>query len=55
MHDVRVDCDGDTLLLTVDQIGAACHTGSHSCFDTEPLEFGVPVDLSAQNNDDEGR
>ncbi|ALG85101.1 phosphoribosyl-AMP cyclohydrolase [Gordonia phthalatica] len=55
VHDVRVDCDGDTLLLTVDQIGAACHTGSHSCFDTEPLEFGVPVDLSTQNNDDEGR
>ncbi|EGD55932.1 phosphoribosyl-AMP cyclohydrolase [Gordonia neofelifaecis] len=43
VHDIRVDCDGDTLLLTVDQVGAACHTGNHSCFDTEPLEFGVPV------------
>jgi phosphoribosyl-AMP cyclohydrolase len=27
-----IDCDGDTLLLKVDQIGAACHTGAPSCF-----------------------
>ena len=27
-----VDCDGDTVLLKVDQIGAACHTGSPTCF-----------------------
>jgi phosphoribosyl-AMP cyclohydrolase len=27
-----VDCDGDTLLLKVDQLGPACHTGSPSCF-----------------------
>ncbi|MEZ5211164.1 MULTISPECIES: phosphoribosyl-AMP cyclohydrolase [unclassified Gordonia (in: high G+C Gram-positive bacteria)] len=39
VHDARLDCDGDTLLLTVDQTGAACHTGNHSCFDTEPLRF----------------
>jgi phosphoribosyl-AMP cyclohydrolase len=32
-----LDCDGDTLLLTVQQIGAACHTGSHACFDVDPL------------------
>ena len=30
--DVRVDCDGDTLLVLVDQVGAACHTGRHNCF-----------------------
>jgi phosphoribosyl-AMP cyclohydrolase len=29
---VALDCDGDTLLITVDQVGPACHTGSHSCF-----------------------
>lgn len=28
----RVDCDGDTLLLLVDQTGVACHTGRRSCF-----------------------
>ena len=44
VHDIRVDCDGDTLLLTVDQTGAACHTGAHSCFDTDPLTFDVPDD-----------
>jgi phosphoribosyl-AMP cyclohydrolase len=29
---VRVDCDGDALLVLVDQEGAACHTGERSCF-----------------------
>ena len=28
---MRVDCDGDTLVLKVDQRGAACHTGRRSC------------------------
>lgn len=32
-----LDCDADVLLVTVEQVGAACHTGSHSCFDVEPL------------------
>jgi phosphoribosyl-AMP cyclohydrolase len=30
--DFRVDCDGDTLLLLVDQTGVACHTGRRNCF-----------------------
>lgn len=30
--DVRLDCDGDALLLLVDQHGGACHTGRRSCF-----------------------
>jgi len=30
--EMRVDCDGDTLLLIVDQTGPACHTGAHNCF-----------------------
>jgi len=33
----RLDCDGDTLLIEVDQIGAACHTGDHTCFDADDL------------------
>jgi phosphoribosyl-AMP cyclohydrolase len=32
-----LDCDADTLLLTVDQHGPACHTGAHACFDVDPL------------------
>lgn len=33
VREVRLDCDGDTVLLLVDQTGAACHTGDRSCFD----------------------
>ena len=33
VHRVAYDCDGDTLLMLVDQHGAACHTGTHTCFD----------------------
>jgi len=32
LHELRVDCDGDTLLAIVDQTGAACHTGARTCF-----------------------
>ncbi len=35
--EVRLDCDGDTVLLFVDQSGAACHTGDHTCFDADLL------------------
>jgi phosphoribosyl-AMP cyclohydrolase len=37
VHEVRLDCDGDTVLLVVDQAGAACHTGDHTCFDADIL------------------
>jgi phosphoribosyl-AMP cyclohydrolase len=33
-----LDCDGDTLLVNVEQVGPACHTGAHACFDVDPLE-----------------
>lgn len=33
-----LDCDEDTLLVQVEQVGAACHTGAHACFDVDPLE-----------------
>lgn len=32
-----LDCDGDTLVVSVEQVGPACHTGAHSCFDVDPL------------------
>ena len=31
---VQIDCDGDALLVQVDQVGAACHTGKRSCFES---------------------
>lgn len=37
VHSVRLDCDGDSVLLQVDQVGGACHTGDHSCFDADQL------------------
>ena len=50
---VSIDCDGDALLVEVDQVGAACHTGAHTCFDaggplpaavgTRPTEIGEPA------------
>ena len=43
VRSIALDCDGDTLLLSVDQVGPACHTGTHTCFDTATL----PVQLSA--------
>jgi phosphoribosyl-AMP cyclohydrolase len=33
-----LDCDGDTILLQVDQVGAACHTGDRTCFDRGVLQ-----------------
>jgi phosphoribosyl-AMP cyclohydrolase len=37
VREVRLDCDGDTLLVKVDQTGPACHTGDRTCFDADPL------------------
>ena len=34
---VALDCDGDTLLVKVDQVGGACHTGDRTCFDAVQL------------------
>jgi len=37
VREVRLDCDGDTLLVRVDQEGPACHTGTRTCFDDRVL------------------
>ena len=41
VREVRLDCDGDTVLLTVEQAGGACHTGDRTCFDADVL---LPVE-----------
>ncbi len=44
--ELRVDCDGDTLLLLVDQTGVACHTGRRSCF-YRAVRHGEMVEIAA--------
>jgi phosphoribosyl-AMP cyclohydrolase len=50
LQDFRIDCDGDTILLSVAQTGVACHTGRHSCFFRAPrgadLTEIIPVTVS---------
>jgi phosphoribosyl-AMP cyclohydrolase len=38
---VALDCDGDAILVKVDQVGAACHTGDRTCFDAAVLDAAV--------------
>jgi phosphoribosyl-AMP cyclohydrolase len=40
VRELRLDCDGDTVLLLVDQTGPACHTGTDTCFDVRGLVVG---------------
>jgi phosphoribosyl-AMP cyclohydrolase len=42
---VALDCDGDALVVRVDQVGAACHTGDRTCFDADvlPAVTGEPA------------
>jgi phosphoribosyl-AMP cyclohydrolase len=37
VRSVALDCDGDTVLVKVDQTGSACHTGDRTCFDADVL------------------
>ena len=54
LKSVRADCDGDVLLLSVDQVGGiACHTGRESCFFLELREESwVPVDPVLKDPED---
>jgi phosphoribosyl-AMP cyclohydrolase len=46
VREVRLDCDGDVLLLEVDQVGPACHTGAPTCFQAYPPLFPSPEELA---------
>jgi phosphoribosyl-AMP cyclohydrolase len=46
LKELRVDCDGDTLLLLVDQYGVACHTGRRNCF-FRAARNGALVEIAA--------
>lgn len=42
VHEIRIDCDGDVVLLKIEQVGGiACHTGRRSCFFQRHLDEGV--------------
>ena len=49
VKEVRLDCDGDAILVKVDQVGAACHTGARSCFDEGGL---VPAVQGYRSNEE---
>lgn len=42
VHDVALDCDGDTILMLVDPAGPSCHTGNETCFFEQDVSF-VPA------------
>jgi phosphoribosyl-AMP cyclohydrolase / phosphoribosyl-ATP pyrophosphohydrolase len=52
--EVRLDCDGDTVLYRVEQTGVACHTGTRTCFSTVIGRPGGPVAGSAAEEDPGG-
>jgi phosphoribosyl-AMP cyclohydrolase len=45
---VALDCDGDAVLVKVDQVGGACHTGERACFDAAPLDAVAGGDANAR-------
>lgn len=54
IHEIRLDCDEDVILLKIEQIGGiACHTGRHSCFFKKLDNGGWQIDQPVIKNPDE--
>lgn len=54
LRGAELDCDADTLLLQVEQVGPACHTGARRCFDVDsflPLD-AAPADAPAPDSEE---
>ena len=52
VRSVSIDCDGDALLVRVEQVGAACHTGTHTCFEAGGELPAVVVAVGSEVSDD---
>lgn len=50
VKEVRLDCDGDTVLVKVDQHGPACHTGDRTCFDSRSLPVTRDAPFPAEHD-----
>lgn len=48
-----LDCDADTLLVQVEQVGVACHTGTRTCFDAHELSPAIGDEPSEDSDDDD--
>lgn len=51
VRSVAMDCDADTLLVRVVQIGAACHTGTRTCFDGREIEAVLGDSAAGETQD----
>jgi len=48
VKNIAFDCDGDTLLIQVEQVGAACHEGFHSCFFRSSVNDGDSINVTEE-------
>jgi phosphoribosyl-ATP pyrophosphohydrolase/phosphoribosyl-AMP cyclohydrolase len=55
IKDIKYDCDGDALLISVEQMGNACHTGNRSCFYRTLKNIDRDIDFKKVSGSDPGR